>query len=496
MLSVLSKIAAILNPSKLLRDRRVQIGLIYLVSLGFLLANSLMMTVNHFELLVIPFGLLVILIAIYRFQWLFWFVLFFVPLSIPLKEFTKSLDINMFLPTEPILAGMMLVFFIRLAVDGGYDRTISRHPITRIIFLQIIWIAITAISSSIPLVSLKFLISRLWFLSVFYFIALQFFRDPVNIRRYLWTLMIPLAGIVVVITMKHLSLGLYDVKSSSKAVDPFFNDHTHYGAILSLFLPVAAGYVFRSPFKIWMRMVALIVFSLIAAGLLLSYSRAAWVSVAGGLIVLLIIVFRVPRKVVLIGLAAVILGLMIFGNTILMKMEGNNQDTSDNLGKQVESISNVKTDASNLERLNRWGCALRMFSERPLVGFGPGTYMFQYASYQKSSEKTIISTNAADGGNAHSEYLGPLSEEGLPGGILMLLLAVGSILIGVRAYHKQTDPELKMVAITVVFGLVTYYLHATMNNFLDTDKASAGVWGFIAILVALDRHKDKELSDR
>ena len=73
----------------------------------------------------------------------------------------------------------------------------------------------------------------------------------------------------------------------------------------------------------------------------------------------------------------------------------------------------------------------------------------------------------------------------------MLVLVVASIMVGVRAYHKQTDPELKMVALTVVVGLVTYYLHVTMNNFLGTDKASAGVWGFMAILVALDMRKSQ-----
>ena len=35
-------------------------------------------------------------------------------------------------------------------------------------------------------------------------------------------------------------------------------------------------------------------------------------------------------------------------------------------------------------------------------------------------------------------------------------------------------------------GLITYYFHGTMNNFLDTDKASVPFWGFVAILVALD----------
>ena len=31
------------------------------------------------------------------------------------------------------------------------------------------------------------------------------------------------------------------------------------------------------------------------------------------------------------------------------------------------------------KRINRWKSALRMFQERPLLGHGPGTYMFLYA---------------------------------------------------------------------------------------------------------------------
>ncbi len=469
----------------------MQTGLVYLISLAFVLANSYLITKNKYLLAALPLGLVFVLIAVYRFNWLFWMVLFFVPLSIPLKEFSTGLDINMFLPTEPILAGMLIIFLFRLALDGGYDRQVLRHPVTRIILLQVGWMLITSITSTMPIVSFKFLLSRLWFLSVFFFMAVQFFKDPGNIRRYLWTLMIPLAGIIVVITIKHASLGLFDQKASNPAVDPFFNDHTLYGAVLSLFLPIAAGYIINSPFKLWMKTGAFIVLSLILIGLVFSYSRAAWISVAGGIAALLLIIFKVPGKTVLLGFALLVVGFLIFGKTVLMKMEGNNQDSSDNLGKHIESISNISTDASNLERLNRWSCAIRMFEEKPVFGFGPGTYMFQYAPFQKASERTIISTNAADGGNAHSEYLGPLSEEGVLGGLLMLVLVVASIMVGVRAYHKQTDPELKMVALTVVVGLVTYYLHVTMNNFLDTDKASAGVWGFMAILVALDMRKSQ-----
>ncbi|MBK9759834.1 MAG: hypothetical protein IPO90_07640 [Flavobacteriales bacterium] len=36
------------------------------------------------------------------------------------------------------------------------------------------------------------------------------------------------------------------------------------------------------------------------------------------------------------------------------------------------------------------------------------------------------------------------------------------------------------------FGLITYYIHGTLNNFLDLDKASVPFWGFTALLVVMD----------
>ena len=75
-----------------------------------------------------------------------------------------------------------------------------------------------------------------------------------------------------------------------------------------------------------------------------------------------------------------------------------------------------------MERINRWKCALKMFIEKPVFGWGPGTYQFQYARFQLSKDRTIISSNSGDMGNTHSEYLGPLCESGFLGFFFFLLL--------------------------------------------------------------------------
>jgi O-antigen ligase len=141
-----------------------------------------------------------------------------------------------------------------------------------------------------------------------------------------------------------------------------------------------------------------------------------------------------------------------------------------------------------------------MFAERPVFGFGPGTYQFEYAPFQHSNEKTRISTNFGDKGNAHSEYIGPLAESGIIGILSMLGILVLTIITGLRVYKRAEEKETKMISLAILLGLIAYFFHGTMNNFLDTDKASVPFWGFIAILVALDlyyRKKDnsgKEIS--
>jgi O-antigen ligase len=112
--------------------------------------------------------------------------------------------------------------------------------------------------------------------------------------------------------------------------------------------------------------------------------------------------------------------------------------------------------------------------------------MFRYAPFQKSNDKTDISTDFGDLGNAHSEYIGPLAESGFPGSLSFLLIGLASLYTGFRVYRQLYDKKMKQLVLALVLGFITYLIHGTLNNFLDTDKASALFWGFSAVFVALD----------
>jgi O-antigen ligase len=269
-------------------------------------------------------------------------------------------------------------------------------------------------------------------------------------------------------------------------MSPFYNDHTAYGAALAMFYPALIIFTFRSGYSNNVRIIAGILLVIFTTALILSFTRAAWVSLVGALGLYLILYFRVKWQYI-VGIFLIgIIYIAASWTDLVMQLEQNRQDTSDDIAEHISSISNISTDASNLERINRWNSAFRMFNERPIFGFGPGTYSFLYAPYQLSSEKTIISTNAGNMGNAHSEYIGPLAESGILGLLTFLAVSVAIVATGWRVYLRMEPGPNRAALCAVLLGIVTYFIHGSLNNFLDTDKASVPFWGFAAIIVAAD----------
>jgi len=408
---------------------------------------------------------------------------FATPLAINIGDYDMGVSISV--PSEPLLIGILFFFILKILLEGGVERKVIRHPVTLAILFNLGWMLITAITSDIPVVSFKYLLSRLWFIIPVYFGGLMLFRIKTNIRLFVWAYMLSLLVVIIYTTYVHMGYG-FSEKAGHWVMSPFYNDHTAYGVVLALFIPVMVGLSFDKAVSVNQRLLAAAAFLILTVALYLSFSRAAWVSVGFAIGVLILVKLHIKFKWIAITIAALLLIFFTFKFEILDKLEKNKQDASANFIEHIESISNISSDASNLERINRWQSALRMFYEKPLVGWGPGTYQFEYAPFQRTKEKTIISTNLGDLGNAHSEYIGPLAESGFPGLLSVLFILVSVIYTGLKVYKKAPDSQTRLISLSATLGLITYFVHGTMNNFLNTDKASVPFWGFVAIIVALD----------
>lgn len=451
----------------------------------FILANALLMSQRIYWLNLLPVALIVAWAMVASVDRLLIFLAFATPLSVNLEEMDLG-GIGISLPTEPIMVGLTLLFLVKLSLERHViGPRVWRHPITIVIIAQLIWMAICILPSSMPMVSFKYMVARLWFVTTMFFMVTRLFQEPRNIHRFLWAYMAGMA-VVVTYTLIHHAQFNFAHDPAHWVMTPFFKDHTSYGAILAFFLPFSLAAISFPGYSRTRKGVAFLLFALLTTGLVFSYTRAAWLSLIGAFGVFLVLRLRVPVWALLVALTAGGGVLWLEQEQITIALERNREESSDDLGEHVRSISNISSDASNLERINRWNSAVRMWKEKPVFGFGPGTYMFQYAPFQAAEDRTIISTNFGVGGNAHSEYLGPLSEQGVLGMLLMLAVVLTTLHVVLRLYPRMPPGGDRVLLLTTFLGLVTYYLHGGLNNFLDVDKASVPFWAFTALVVLMD----------
>ena len=154
-----------------------------------------------------------------------------------------------------------------------------------------------------------------------------------------------------------------------------------------------------------------------------------------------------------------------------------------------------------------------MFLDKPLLGFGPGTYQFQYLQYQRNEEMTQISIKKplvagratynwspvrgftlpygasalyGNGGSAHSEYFLALSETGIFSLLIFIAFYLYSLYTAFKIFYKLNTLKVKVVVIFIILGLTTYFIHSFFNNFLDDCKIAFLFWTYLCGMTALD----------
>lgn len=456
-------------------------GLLYI----FVSAYFIWMDQAYFSLASI--GLLFVYFAVYYSEQSFLALALFTPFSINIEEYTNSF--GLFIPTEPLLFGMLLLIILQEIRKPFIPKHVWRHPIVVAAGVYVIWLFISMIASSNPMASTKFIVAKLWFFIPLLLLGPIVFSKKRNIQNFIWMFVIGMSGVVLFTVFNHALYG-FGEKESHWVMFPFFKDHTIYGAIVALTLFLAVGLYQSKKFPLLTQVSLISIIGILLVGLYYGYSRAAWLTVVGALGIGLVIKLRIKFKY-LLGITALAGVMLIFSwDAIQLEMARNKQDhTTEDFGERLQSATNVTTDASNLERINRWSCAIEMFKERPIVGFGPGTYAFEYARFQDPENMTIISTNFGNMGNAHSEFLGPLSETGFPGLITFLILVGFLFYKGIRLYldWPEQDNEIKQLLFFMILAISSYFIHGLLNNYLDTDKACVPIWGIAAIFIALER---------
>lgn len=431
-----------------------------------------------------------LILLLTRANWFYFLLIALIPVSIDSEILGGS---KLSLPSEAMMVILLLVFILFHRAYWSTLKRIALHPISILLFIDLIIQLVTSFTSTHIDVSLKRFMIKLLFILVFY-VAINMIEK----RKSLVTAFVCYAiGLVPVMyfTIKHHAHYDFNPRMVFDICAPYFSDHTIYGACLAFIIPLLIilfkswGVYSKSDALRWSFGLLLI---LILISLLLALSRAAILSVLFAGLFALFLYYRIKFKVIIAIVTFTAFGIFMNWNSIYSTLEQNESVSND--GKIVNhfsSVSNVSTDASNLERINRWICAVRMFQSKPLVGFGPGTYQFEYNQFQTSHTKTYISTNAGDRGNAHSEYLTYLSENGFFGFVLFIVLAFTTIYFGMQNHYQLPSGILKMVNLGVLLGLTTFFFHGIFNMFSDQIKMAFLIYSSFGVIVWINLYLKK-----
>jgi O-antigen ligase len=209
-----------------------------------------------------------------------------------------------------------------------------------------------------------------------------------------------------------------------------------------------------------------------AAALALSLSRGAWLGAAIGLVILVVIHPRARRPIGWVALAGVTATLAAL---LLLSASG-----------PVEVVLNRVTSVSNPEgnpydvRPITWQEALREFSERPVIGNGPGS--FSVLSAQSPSELQFYPRM-----HAHNGLLTVAAEMGSFGALSLIGLAV-TLVIAVRGRARRLRAAQRWEDLGVLAGgaaaLGALSGHLLVDYPLRNPVLMVTVWAVVGVVLA------------
>ncbi|MDP1808058.1 MAG: O-antigen ligase family protein [Actinomycetota bacterium] len=241
------------------------------------------------------------------------------------------------------------------------------------------------------------------------------------------------------------------------------------GTFLALMLPIALGRL-SEPLLPPKRLLYMLLTVVMAAGLVFTFSRGAWLGSAAGIAVLAGTVGRgVSRRYLVVGVLLVVL---VFSAANIFKPS----DVKSSSPVVDRAISSFDTDKGSVgTRLWLWRTTLGLIAKRPLFGYGPDTLVVVYPKYLPDAYKKLEPQARID--KAHNDLLNVGATLGLTG--LAAFLAL--IFMFLRASWLRLGARVSGEGPPLVAGLIAY-LAAVEFSFSQVEVA---VFFWLVLAVAM-----------
>jgi O-antigen ligase len=451
-----------------------------LLFLGF---GAVVVWYQQLYLFLVPPALVLFYLLLQKPHLFFYVLLISIPWSIE-YHFSSSLGTD--LPDEPL----MVLNAIAVVIYLIYNRkTILQkgwfHPLIALLCAQFIWSFITVIWSTNILISVKYLLAKSWYLLAFAMAPIFF----LNNRKRLTTAALLLAAsmlLLVCVTMiRHYNRG-FTFDTINESLTPFFRNHVNYSALLVCMVPLLiAGY---APIKNKAVKISVVLFFLLTlAALYVSYARGAWLALIVGLFVYWLLAKRLLVKA--------FFGFLIFclASFFYLKHGDRYLQFAPQFKKTIfhtdfreHLIATYELkDVSTAERFYRWVAGINMVKDKPITGYGPGTFYQNYWGYTVPAFKTWVSNNE-EHSTVHNYFLLLLIEQGAPGLLLFLFLVGYAFYRAQHIYATAQDVFWRRTAAAIAVLLAMICTVNFLSDLIETDKIGSVFYTCIGVLVMLD----------
>ncbi|MCC7543152.1 O-antigen ligase family protein [bacterium] len=294
-------------------------------------------------------------------------------------------------------------------------------------------------------------------------------RDVVgdkSARRFIWMLWTMVALVVLAIGAVIFVTGDYDRMTSlfywANPLATYF-----IVALLASIQLMEEHNTEQQQRKLW-----LIAAGLFGGGLILTYSRAAWLIV---LVVLVLMAYsRKDKKALLTTLAKVAVIAAVTAAVLVTVRVAFFRTPTINVSQRVAEST---TSTSVTDRFAYWRESTAIFSARPLTGWGIGTFKEIHATYQEGP------TTAGD--NPHSTIFQAFAELGVVGAGIFLLF-IGAL--ARYAYQMLRDPKVETWRKTAMLAVIAIGLHSFLDLVSNYPVLILTLALFLAMALPITEH--------
>ena len=389
-------------------------------------------------------------------------------------------------PTEQLLGMLVAVYCLKKIVNRAIDASPTQREEEPFPFALplIVYIAATfapTVNSPDLFVTLKGAFrASVYMMSGF--LVYELIRNRQALHR-LFISTFPSALVAIVWTTCVLVYQIDEWRWRSAYEGTPFTNNASYGSFAGVFLLIVISRLLfdRSNYD---RVFWTILLFVCGIGIMFCFSRGVWLSliVAVGFLLMQIQTGEQHRKIMFVGSASAL-------TLLIVSFPG----ASSLVQERIASVFDFQF-ASNQARLLRWGQALLMFLESPIIGKGYGAFAILY-----EADASLIGEYTAQFQlGAHSEYLQVLAELGVVGFAAWMWLIIAFFRYGFRALKDIQDSFYRSLIIGLISAELSLLVHFVVNNLLNGDAIAVPFWMIYGLLPTVvniaKRERGTELS--